>query len=92
MGRRESNQTTKQKIFNTYYMCRIKNTEDLLNEYENMKSFFENKKSSDSVLKFLIARQQWIGICGAYIQWPKYCEMNIYIAVSLKHLDEIRHL
>ena len=45
--------------------------------YKN-KNVYENKKSSDSVLKFLIARLQWIGMFGAYIQWPKNSKMNAY--------------
>ena len=40
--------------------------------------FFENKKSSDSILKFLMARLQWIGILVRDIQWPKNSKMNTY--------------
>ena len=40
--------------------------------YENINlSFFENKKSSDSVLKFLIARQQWIETLARTFSGPK---------------------
>ena len=36
------------------------NTEDLYNVYENILfSFFENNESSDSVLKFVLARLVW---------------------------------
>ena len=48
-----------------------KNTEYLLNVYKNLNlSFFENKKSSDSVLKFL-ARLQWIEILVRTFSGPK---------------------
>ena len=51
------------QVYFTLIPCKVKkkNTEYLQNVYENINSsFFENKKSSDSVLKFLIARLQWI--------------------------------
>ena len=49
------------KVWNTYK-----------NVYENTNlSFFEKTKCSDSVLKFLIARLQWIGILARTFSGPK---------------------
>ena len=62
------------------------------NVYENINlSFFENKKSSDSVLEFLIARLQWNRILVRAFSGPKIVKW-IHIAVYLKCLDEIRYL
>ena len=56
-------------IVYTFYMYRKKYG---IIVYENINlSFFENKKSSDSVLKFLIARQQWIETLARTFSGPK---------------------
>ena len=53
--------------------------------------FFKKTKSSDSVLKFLIARLQWIGFLARTFSGPKIVKL-IHIVVSLKHLIQSRHL
>ena len=67
------NTVRNQSIFFTYYMYsknKVRNTYKKV--YENINfTFFENKKSSISVLKFLIARLQWIGILVRTFRGPK---------------------
>ena len=55
-----------------YSKKKIRKTYKNKNVYENINlSFFKNKKSSDSVLKFLIARLQLIGMFVRTFSGPK---------------------